>query len=53
MVSLAERTADGKALRCGTLVHSRDNKGNTVVKVEGEGKVRGDEVGEMPDCLSR
>lgn len=37
-MSPAERTAGGKALRSGTLVHSRDSKDNTVVKVEREGE---------------
>lgn len=39
MVSPAERTAGGEALRSGTLIHSRDSKDNTVVKVEREWKV--------------
>lgn len=34
VVSPAERTAGGKALRSGTLVHSKDN---TLVRVESEG----------------
>lgn len=34
VVSPAERTAGGKALRSGALVHSKDN---TLVRVESEG----------------